>query len=77
MIPADMITALSQQHPHIAERIVRTWNDPLCASYMTDLMLPSRYGRQGFSEDAAKALMGLIDLHDKLHPVTSDVWAMR
>jgi hypothetical protein len=40
-------------------------------------MLPARYGRQGFNEAAAGALMGLIELHDKLYPVNSDVWAMR
>jgi len=76
-MPTDLIAAISYQHPHIAERIVQTWSDPLCASYMTDLMLPSRYGRQGFNEAASGALMGLIELHDKQHPVTSDVWAMR
>jgi len=77
MTPDDMIAALGRHHPHIAERIARMWNDPLCASYMTDLMIPSRYGRQGFSETASRALMNLIELHDKQHPPKSDVWDMR
>ena len=76
MIPQDMIAALAYQHPHIAERIVQTWGDELCASYMTDLMIPSRYGRKGFNEAASGALMGLIELHDKLHPRKSDVWGI-
>jgi len=75
MIPDDMIAAIAYQHPHIAERIKATWGDPLCASYMSDLMAPSRYGRQGFNEAASGALMGLIELHDKLYPLTEhDVW---
>lgn len=74
MIPADMIAAIAYQHPHIAERIVATWGDPLCAAYMSDLMLPSRIGRQGFNESASGALIGLIELHDKLHPLKSDIW---
>ena len=74
MIPADMIAALAYQHPHIAHRIRETWGDKSCAAYMSDLMLPSRYGRQGFNEAASGALIGLIELHDKLHPLKSDIW---
>jgi len=76
-MPTDLIAAIQYQHPHVAERIVATWGDSLCVSYMTDLMLPSRYGRQGFNEAVAKALMELIDLHDELHPPNSDVWDIR
>ena len=73
-MPTDLIAAIEFQHPHIAARIVQTWGDPLCTSYMTDLMIPSRYGRQGFNGIASGALIRLIELHDKLHPLKQDVW---
>jgi hypothetical protein len=78
MIPADMIAAISYQYPHIAERIVQTWGDPLCLSYMTSLLLPDEYGaKELFSRSEAGALMRLIELHDDLHPPVYDVWALR
>jgi hypothetical protein len=77
VIPEDMIAAISYQHPHISERIVQTWGDPSCVRYMTDLMIPSRYGRQGFNRAASGALMGLIELHDKLHSTErGDIWGV-
>ena len=73
----DMIAALQYQHPEIAERVVQTWGDPLCVSYMTSQMLPDAYGeKEVFSRSEAGALMGLIELHDKLHPRASDVWGV-
>ena len=74
MIPADMMAAIAYQHPHIAARIQATWGDPLCASYMSDLIVPSRGGHQGFNEAASGALVGLIELHDSLYPPRHDIW---
>ena len=78
MTPVDMLAALQYQRPEIAERIVQTWGDQLCLSYMTSQLLPDEYGEnEVFSQSEAGALMGLIELHDKLHPPKYDVWAMR
>lgn len=77
MIPQDMVAALQYQHPEIALRVVQTWGDELCVSYMTSQLLPDEYGeKEVFSRYEAGALMGLIELHDKLHPRKSDVWGI-
>jgi len=78
MTPVDMLAALQYQQPEIAERILQTWGDPLCMSYMTSQLLPDEYGeKEVFSQSEAGALMGLIELHDKLHPPKYDVWGLR
>jgi hypothetical protein len=78
MIPADMIAALQYRRPEIAERIVQTWNDPLCVSYMTSLLLPDEWGeKEPFDQPTASALMGLIELHEGLYPRASEVWVLR
>ena len=75
-IAADLVASLFQ-HPEIAERVVQTWGDPLCRNFMYESLLPDTYEEKyTFTDSEAGALMGLIELHDKLHPRKSDVWGI-
>ena len=72
--PADMIALLEYAHPHIALRIKVLWGLPECMQYISDLMLPHRVERSGFTEPVIQSLIALQELHGKLFPQPHDVW---
>ncbi len=69
-----MIGHLEFAHPHIALRIKMLWGMPECAQFITKLLLPSRFDREGFDEPTVQALIALQELHAKLYPTHHDVW---
>ena len=74
----DLMAALEYEHPHVAERIKATWGDPLCMAYMRDLLMPDHvsafHAPKPLDALSFRTLNSLIELHDKLHPMKSDIW---
>ena len=57
---------LEQRFPRIFARIAELWGRPALDSYLEDLMLSDRDGRQGFPPDVAMELFRLTTAHDAL-----------
>lgn len=57
---------LEQRFPRIFARITELWGRPALDSYLDDLLLCDRDGRQGFPPDIAMELFRLTSAHDAL-----------
>ncbi len=69
---------LSEQYPQIIERIVAVWNAPDTArSYLQNLLMTDRNGRQGFPPEVCTELMALSSLYDRLFPPQAKPDAIR
>jgi tankyrase len=55
---------LQRNFPHVLNRIMQIWNTPEFESYMHELMIDKRSGRQGFPLEVIAELMFLGELHD-------------
>jgi hypothetical protein len=57
---------LDRRFPHIVEFFAENWGGWKLDEYFMSLMVPSRPGRQGFPEEAAKEIFRLFTLHHEL-----------
>jgi hypothetical protein len=70
----DAIGLLEYAYPHIAVRIKMLWGMPECAQFITKLLLPTRFDREGFDEPTIQSLIAIQELHQRHFPQPHDVW---
>lgn len=68
MTDDGFISALEDQCPHLAERIVFFWGEPEFFAFMKGLLTTERDDREGFSLEILEELMFLEAVDDTLHP---------
>lgn len=68
---------LDERHPRILERIAQLWGTSQLDTYLQELLIDSRGGRQGFASEVMRDLMFLHGLHQDEQEEAStqaDVW---
>jgi hypothetical protein len=69
---------LSGRFPHIVKRLAAIWQHPDKArTYLKNLMMAERDGRQGFPPDVYQEIFILSNFYDQLHPplkTSGDIW---
>jgi ankyrin repeat protein len=63
-LPDKYPRELQRSYTHILNRLMQLWNTPDFDSYMHELVIDKRGGRQGFSQEVVAELIFLGDLHD-------------
>jgi len=72
---------LEQQYPRVLSRIIELWYSPEIDAYLTELLVDTRGGRQGFPPEVASELFRLSQVHTTLHnqkqqsSAIADPWA--
>lgn len=70
---------LSNRFPHIVKKLAATWHNPdKTRTYLKNLMVAERDGRQGFPPDVYQEIFSLSNFYDQLHPplqTRGDIWA--
>lgn len=60
---SPQFSALEQQFPRIAMRLVELWHNQTCGDYLRTLLMDERGDRQGFPPDVMNDLILLDSIH--------------
>jgi hypothetical protein len=60
--------AIEQQFPHVFAKLLELWGTDEMRSFLDDLMMSKRPGRQGFPDVAAAEVWALSSAYSKLNP---------
>lgn len=74
--------SIEQNYPHVFEKLLELWGTTAMQSYLDDLMMSKRPGRQGFPDASAAEIWALSAAYAKLYPPAesdsplNDLWAI-
>ncbi len=60
--------ALERDFPHVFERLLQLWGSDEMHTYLDELMMSKRPGRQGFPDTVATEIWELSSVYARLHP---------
>lgn len=72
----SLLSSLEQRYPRVTLELVERWGKPSLESFLDNLILDSRGGRQGFAPDAMEELLLLHTVHRENRP-SSDLWQVK
>jgi hypothetical protein len=69
----QLLSALEQRYPRVTLELVERWGKPSLESFLDNLILDSRGGRQGFAPEAMEELLLLFNVHREHRP-SNEFW---